>query len=312
MMQGPPYNGYDYIKIPDPPAPGTNPINATYGIGAYPTVILIKPNRAIAEQDIWPISNTILRSKIIQHGGIPKDCNATTFALTLNSVPTEGGTVSGEGDYEPGAQVDINATPNTGWSFVNWTDDGGTIVSTEPAFTFTMPDNDLTLNANFEMIDYDLTLLVSPEESGEVTGAGTYKFGDPVEVTAIANVGWGFVNWTDDDGNEISTQTAFSFMMEAGDLTLIANFEPVSGVANPGLPKLLSAHPNPASNLVRINSDSKLVGNSYLLYNHLGDIVSAGVLSSESTEIDLSGLPAGVYLFNIATVPNLSIRIIKR
>src|SRR5688500_13787779 len=30
---------------------------STYGIGAYPTYILIAPNHAIIEQDMWPISS---------------------------------------------------------------------------------------------------------------------------------------------------------------------------------------------------------------------------------------------------------------
>ena len=32
-------------------------VNSIYGIGAYPTVILIAPNRTIVEQDIYPVTN---------------------------------------------------------------------------------------------------------------------------------------------------------------------------------------------------------------------------------------------------------------
>jgi hypothetical protein len=308
-MLNPPYSNYDYIKIPNPPG---GSINSTYIIGAYPTVIIIKPNRAIVEQDIWPINNSILRSKIIQHGGIPQDCNATTFTLTLNAVPEEGGEVSGEGVYDPGAQVEVNATPNTGWSFVNWTNTMGMIISTEATFTFTMPDNDMILNANFEMIDYELTLLINPEESGEVTGAGSYNFGDLVEVSAVPNSGWGFVNWTDEDGVELATEPVYSFTMEASDLTLIANFEPVSGIGDLRKLSLVSVHPNPTSGLVRVFSDHKLVGKHYAVYNHLGEIVSKGMLSSETLEIDLSTLPAGVYFLSVAEETKQSLKIIKR
>ncbi|MEZ5195917.1 MAG: T9SS type A sorting domain-containing protein [Bacteroidales bacterium] len=37
---------------------GGTAINNTYGIGAYPTYILIAPNHDIVEQDMWPISST--------------------------------------------------------------------------------------------------------------------------------------------------------------------------------------------------------------------------------------------------------------
>ena len=36
---------------------GGNAVDAAYGISAYPTVILIAPNRTILEQDIFPVSN---------------------------------------------------------------------------------------------------------------------------------------------------------------------------------------------------------------------------------------------------------------
>jgi len=36
---------------------GGNAVNSAYGISAYPTVILIAPDRTILEQDIFPVSN---------------------------------------------------------------------------------------------------------------------------------------------------------------------------------------------------------------------------------------------------------------
>ncbi|MEC7863609.1 MAG: TlpA disulfide reductase family protein [Bacteroidota bacterium] len=36
---------------------GGDAVNSAYGISAYPTVVLIAPNRAILEQDIFPVSN---------------------------------------------------------------------------------------------------------------------------------------------------------------------------------------------------------------------------------------------------------------
>lgn len=67
--------GYDYPMIPG--SPQGSSINSTYSISAYPTVILIAPNRAIVEKDIWPIDNTILRTKITNAGGITQACPST-------------------------------------------------------------------------------------------------------------------------------------------------------------------------------------------------------------------------------------------
>jgi len=60
-----------------PGSPNGASINSTYGISAYPTVIMIAPNRSIVVQDIWPISNTILRNTVTSEGGIAQSCPST-------------------------------------------------------------------------------------------------------------------------------------------------------------------------------------------------------------------------------------------
>lgn len=56
---------------------GGNAVCSTYGIGAYPTVILIAPDKTILEQDIWPISDGPYLAGIIEeHGGIASNCSA--------------------------------------------------------------------------------------------------------------------------------------------------------------------------------------------------------------------------------------------
>lgn len=49
----------------------------TYGITAYPTVILIAPDKSIVERDIWPIANGEYLASVIEgQGGIPASCSA--------------------------------------------------------------------------------------------------------------------------------------------------------------------------------------------------------------------------------------------
>lgn len=67
--------GNNYPMIPG--SPQGSSINSTYSISAYPTVILIAPNKTIVEKDIWPISNSILRTKITNAGGIAQACPST-------------------------------------------------------------------------------------------------------------------------------------------------------------------------------------------------------------------------------------------
>ena len=78
--------------------------------------------------------------------------SATTFLLTLAVDPEGTGTVSGDGEYEEGENVSISASPNEGYSFISWTD-GENVISTEPSFSYTMPAENKTLTANFEVIN---------------------------------------------------------------------------------------------------------------------------------------------------------------
>ncbi len=73
--------------------------------------------------------------------------------LTMEADPEEGGSaidVEGEGSYLEGAEVDIKAVAEEGWAFVEWTAPAGSFDDDEAQeTTFTMPEEDVTVTANF-------------------------------------------------------------------------------------------------------------------------------------------------------------------
>ncbi len=71
------------------------------------------------------------------------------YTLDLNSLPSGGGSLTGEGEFAEGESVTINAIPNSGFDFVNWTDAMSAVFASTAEYTFNMPANNLTLNANF-------------------------------------------------------------------------------------------------------------------------------------------------------------------
>ena len=73
-----------------------------------------------------------------------------TYNLILEAEPIESGTVESSGQYEEGEEIQISATSNPGWEFVNWVDEEEIVISTEPSFVYTMPNRDVTLTAHFE------------------------------------------------------------------------------------------------------------------------------------------------------------------
>jgi uncharacterized protein (TIGR02145 family) len=71
---------------------------------------------------------------------------------------------------------------------------------------------------------YNLNLLIEPAGAGTATGTGQYEPGEIILLTANANPGWQFTNWTDGDGI-VSSAPEFSYTMPLQDVTLTANFE---------------------------------------------------------------------------------------
>jgi hypothetical protein len=81
------------------------------------------------------------------------------FALKAHTVavsadPPAGGAVSGGGTFDYGVYVTVVAVPNTGYSFVNWTEDGAE-VARQPSYSFTATAN-RTLVAHFAKDEYRL------------------------------------------------------------------------------------------------------------------------------------------------------------
>lgn len=82
------------------------------------------------------------------------DCQSITisteYTITTSAIPSAGGTITGGGNYNDGATVTLTATPNTGYEFVGWTENGNEVSMVNP-YTFTISE-DRTIVAEFEAI----------------------------------------------------------------------------------------------------------------------------------------------------------------
>lgn len=117
-----------------------------------------------------------------------------TYDVVVNANPSAGGTVSGGGNFDWNTSVTVNATPNTGWTFTNWTANDGSIVSTSPSYTFTLW-GDAVFTANFTQTAYQVTATPVPAAGGITTGDGAYSLGSIATITATPNPGWQFDGW---------------------------------------------------------------------------------------------------------------------
>jgi len=159
------------------------------------------------------------------------------YDLTISS--TQGGSVTtpGEGmfSYSFGMVVNLVATPASGYQFVDWTGDVGTVGNVNGASTTITMNGDYSITANFAVIppiQYGLT--ISSSAGGAVTtpGEGTFTrdAGMAVNLVASPASGYHFVNWTGDVGTIADVNDASTTIIMSGDCTITANFASLPSV----------------------------------------------------------------------------------
>ena len=87
----------------------------------------------------------------------------SNYTISTSSSPSAGGSTSGAGTYSAGQSCIVSATANSGYTFLNWTENG-TQVSTNASYSFAVSSNRVLI-ANFSC-NLPSTVIVS--------GGGTY------------------------------------------------------------------------------------------------------------------------------------------
>ena len=144
-----------------------------------------------------------------------------TYGITATASPSDGGTVSGAGTFYEGQLCTLSAAASEGYAFTNWTKNG-VVVSTNETYSFTVAEAGDYV-ANFTQLTYSITAIANPADGGTVLGDGTYTYGQTCTLSAQANAGYVFDNWTDANGAEVSTDLTYSFTV-TGEASYVANF----------------------------------------------------------------------------------------
>lgn len=158
-----------------------------------------------------------------------------TYTLTLNVNPENSGDVTGGGNYPEGQEVNITAAAKAGYQFVSWTK-GAEVISTQENFIYIMSAEETFLVANFtEIMDpltYQLILDAAPVGGGtanDETGDGFYEAGTAISISAVAAIGFEFVNWSAPAGVFANAnQPTTTFTMPSDNVTVTANFREIA------------------------------------------------------------------------------------
>ena len=219
-------------------------------------------------------------------------------ALTTSSTAGGSVTTPGEGAflYNVGEVVSLVASPASGYRFVNWTGDVGTIANVNAASTSITMNGDYSITANF-MAVYDLTISSTAGGSATTPGAGTFTYdgGTVVNLVATANSGYYFSNWTGDVGtiNNVNAPTTTVTMNDNYSIT--ANFEQIP----PGKVALTTSStaggsvttPGEGAFLYNVGEVVSLVAEAeegYRFVNWTGDVGTIADVNAASTTVTMN------------------------
>lgn len=76
--------------------------------------------------------------------------------------------------------------------------------------------------------------------------------------------------------------------------------------------KNIQVYPNPAQDVITIQSDYNLKGQAYSIYDCIGKLMSKGVLSENNNSISAQELTNGIYTLEIGTKNKHVIKLVKQ
>ncbi len=167
----------------------------------------------------WADGNTDNPRTVTVEGDVTYTAEFKPNPYTITVSAGEHGNVSGAGTFDYGTTATLTATADEHYHFTRWTDG-----NTDNPRTISVV-GDATYTAEFAIDQHTITATCDPQQ-GTVTGAGTYDYGTQVTLTATANSGYEFSQWSNG-----ATYNPYLFTATE-DLTLEAQFVPTTAVEN--------------------------------------------------------------------------------
>lgn len=210
----------------------------------------------------------------------------TYYAFRATVSPLGAGSLSSaNARYAAGASVTVRTYGNTGYKFVGWQDEEGAMVSTNPSLSYTMPRHDVALTALYTYdpdvpanpdsmaTHYTVSVIAKPMGGGSFnTSQTTLPEGSNAHLYAYTNTGFEFLHWENEQGQVISTEQSFYYVMPHGNAKVYGVFD-----YNPAPPS------NPNKNLWNKELGEVIVDD--FTPGSLGSAVSNTISGSNSSDV---------------------------
>ena len=158
----------------------------------------------------WNDGNTLNPRTItvVQDSSFTAYFAVNTYSIVGTSNSTAMGSVTGGGSYTYLHEMSLTATPAFGYHFVQWNDQ-----NTDNPRTITVT-RDSAFTAQFAANSYTITAEPNDPTMGSAYGSGSYNFNTTATLTAVAEYGYHFTQWSDgvtDNPRTVTVQNSATY-----------------------------------------------------------------------------------------------------
>ena len=189
------------------------------------TILSVGRHRRVVRIGMFVIAAALITGMVGCQG-------APSYVVTISS--TEGGSVTAPGEgvfsYRFCMDVDLVATPDSGYRFVKWLGDLASIADVNSATTtISVTRGNYHITAMFERIaPIKYNLIISSTAGGSVAvpreGLSTYDMGAVVDLVASPDDGYEFANWSGDVTTIVDVDAASTTITMNTDKSITAHF----------------------------------------------------------------------------------------
>ncbi len=226
--------------------------------------------------------------------GLTAVFDAFTYDISAEASPANSGTFSGTGTFNHGASTVLEATPAEHFDFAAWTLNGET-VSLEPKLEIPSIEEDRLYTALFKPTEYKIQVNVYPSKGGVATGAGSYRFGDTVQISVSMQPGYTLMDWTDNAFNIVSTDLTFIHIVK-GSETFTATVKAANESERIGGNRL-NVYPNPATDYLHFEAEADL--RRITLFDARGRLLRQAEANGRQATLRTADCPSGLHFYRV-------------
>jgi uncharacterized repeat protein (TIGR02543 family) len=137
-------------------------------------------------------------------------------------------------DYSKGTYFTVKAVAEEGYQFLCWVDESGRVLSETETYSFYLGD-DVTIRACYSLIPTDTSVyVIFKDKSGKILTSEYVTIASDSDYGVVAvpehgtYLGYNFVGWQDEDGNEYKEEDGYIRVTE--DVTIYAVYEGITGL----------------------------------------------------------------------------------